>query len=80
MPTEVPLEMTHAPGHDDAASGHDAAIAPEAPESHTEDPGHGDHGDEALGPIDVAAWAAGAFGVAVGLVIVACFVLATAPA
>ena len=50
-------------------------------------PGHGDdsdatpgHGGEALGPIDVPAWAAGVAGVALGLVVVACLVLATAGA
>lgn len=41
--------------------------------------GHDDHahGDAALGPIDVAAWGAGLVGVAISLVIAACFVLAT---
>ena len=33
---------------------------------------------EALGPIDVFAWGAGALGVALGLIVAACFVLATA--
>ena len=33
---------------------------------------------DALGPIDVFAWGAGALGVALGLVVAACFVLATA--
>ena len=33
---------------------------------------------DALGPIDVLAWGAGALGVALGLVVAACFVLATA--
>jgi len=33
---------------------------------------------DALGPIDVVAWGAGALGVALGLVVAACFVLATA--
>lgn len=35
-----------------------------------------DHGREALGPIDVAAWGLGAAGVLLGLVVVAGFVLA----
>jgi len=39
---------------------------------------HGDGVDEALGPIDVFAWGAGALGVVLGLVVAACFVLATA--
>jgi len=38
-------------------------------------PGHG--GGEALGPIDIPAWAAGVAGIALGLVVVACLVLAT---
>ena len=40
---------------------------------------HG-HGGEVLGPIDWSAWGAGAAGVAVGLVIALCFVLATGAA
>jgi hypothetical protein len=42
--------------------------------------GHDDpaHGEEALGPIDVAAWGAGALGVLLGAVVAICFVLATA--
>ncbi len=41
--------------------------------------GHGpdEHGDELLGPIDVPAWAAGALGIALGVVTAACFALAT---
>ena len=41
---------------------------------------HDAHADaaDALGPIDVFAWGAGALGVALGLVVAACFVLATA--
>jgi hypothetical protein len=38
--------------------------------------GHDEHG-EALGPIDVMAWGAGALGILLGLVVVACMVLAT---
>jgi hypothetical protein len=42
--------------------------------------GHDEHGhdEEPLGPIDLAAWGAGALGVALGLVVALCFVLATA--
>lgn len=36
-----------------------------------------DHGDAALGPIDAAAWGAGVVGVAIAVVIAACFALAT---
>jgi len=50
------------------------------------DPGdghsHDDHGhdEDILGPIDFAAWGAGALGVAIGLVMWLCFVLATSVA
>jgi hypothetical protein len=37
---------------------------------------HG-HDAEALGPVDSIAWAAGVVGVALGLVVALCFVLAT---
>jgi len=46
---------------------------------HPQDADHGgeaDHG-ESLGPIDMPAWAAGAAGVLLGLVVVACLVVAT---
>lgn len=42
------------------------------------DHAHADAAD-ALGPIDVVAWGAGALGVILGLVVAVCFVLATAP-
>jgi len=40
------------------------------------DHGHG-HGEESLGPIDLAAWGAGIAGIAISIVIAACFMLAT---
>jgi hypothetical protein len=33
--------------------------------------------DEALGPVDVAAWGAGIAGIAIAIVMAACFALAT---
>jgi hypothetical protein len=42
--------------------------------------GHGGHGgtpDEPLGPVDAAAWGAGALGIVLGLVVAACFLVAT---
>ncbi len=39
--------------------------------------GHG-HGEPALGPIDVAAWGAGALGVVSGVLVAVCFAIATA--
>lgn len=45
---------------------------------HEPDDGEGHHEhDEQLGPIDVRAWAAGVAGVLLGLVVVACLVVAT---
>jgi hypothetical protein len=65
--------------HADDAPGHEGAVAHHLPDDHGEDHGHDDHAhaDEALGPIDTAAWLAGAAGVAVGLVIAAAFALST---
>lgn len=48
------------------------------PDAHDgNDHAHADAAD-ALGPIDVVAWGAGALGVILGLVVAVCFVLATA--
>ena len=50
---------------------------------HGDEHGHDDpggvhaHADESLGPIDVAAWGAGLVGIAISVVIAACFVVAT---
>lgn len=72
MPTDPHLED---------APGHDGAVVHHATDDHGDDHGHDDHahGDQPLGPIDVRAWGAGAVGVAVGLALTLCFVLATAP-
>ncbi len=59
--------------------------------AHSEPPDAADHGDGhddadhgpaegALGSVDSAAWGAGILGVALGLVVALCFVLATGPA
>ncbi len=63
---------TDRPGHEDAVAHH-------RPDDHGEDHGHDDHAHptEALGPIDGAAWGAGILGVAIAVVIAACFALAT---
>jgi hypothetical protein len=69
--------------HADDVSGRDPAVAGDhhATTNHASD---GDHDDQGLadewepGPIDVAAWGAGALGVGLGLVVAACFALATA--
>lgn len=65
------------------APGHPGAVAHHETDDHGDDHGHDDHahGEEPLGPIDVAAWGAGIVGVAIAVVIAACFALATsAPA
>jgi hypothetical protein len=74
--------MTTSP-HDADAPGHEGAVAHHALDDHGEDHGHDDHAhaEDALGPVDRAAWSAGILGVAIGIVIAFCFVLATsAPA
>lgn len=59
-----------------AASPHGSAD--DVPEHEIDDhPGHAEHADEELGPVDVPAWTAGAIGIALGLVVVACLVAAT---
>ncbi len=67
---------TDAPGHVGAVPGDHHATTDRGT-----DGGHDDHGHAAewvLGPIDVAAWGAGALGVVLGLVVAACFAIATA--
>jgi hypothetical protein len=65
---------TDAPGHGPATGGdhHDVA-------NHGDTDGRDDHahGDEPLGPVDLAAWGAGVLGVGIAVVIAACFVLST---
>jgi hypothetical protein len=67
--------------HDSDAPGHAGAVAHHALDDHGDDHGHDDHAhpEETLGPIDVAAWAAGAIGVLIGIAIALCFALATTP-
>jgi hypothetical protein len=65
--------------HDGDTPGHTGAVAHHLTDDHGDDHGHDDHahGDEQLGPIDVAAWGAGALGIALGIVVAVCFALAT---
>jgi hypothetical protein len=65
--------------HQVDAAGHAEAVAHHAADDHGGDHGHDDHGhaEDALGPIDLAAWGAGAVGVVLGLAMTACFILAT---
>jgi len=70
-----------APGHAGAhAVANAAAVADHATSDLGDAHGHDDHAHgagEGLGPIDTMAWGAGALGVLLGLVVAACFVLAT---
>ena len=62
------------PPHDAAIETHDEAHSVEhAPAGHDE---HG-HDEEPLGPPDVGLWAAGIGGIAVAVVIAACFAFST---
>jgi len=73
--------MTHAADHDEATGHTDTVPAHGAAGDHADAHGHdAGHGEEPLGPIDVAAWGAGGFGVVIGIAIAACFVLATGSA
>ena len=65
--------------HQGDAPAHAEAVAHHATDDQGGDHGHDDHGhpEEALGPIDLAAWGAGAVGVVLGLAMTACFILAT---
>ena len=68
--------------HDSDAPGHAGAVSHHETTDHGDDHGHDDHAhaEEALGPIDVAAWGAGVLGILAGILIAACFMLATASA
>jgi hypothetical protein len=60
--------------HASDAPGHEVAVVHHQPDDHGGDHGHDDHahGEEPLGPIDVASWGAGILGVAISLIIAAC--------
>ena len=81
-------QTSHEPSPDESAHAdvdrgghHPGDIAGEAHgvDDHGEDHGHDDHAhpSEALGPVDIQAWAALLVGIAAGLVIVLCLVLTT---
>ena len=72
------MTSTHAsdaPGHPDAVAHHETT-------DHGDDHGHDDHahGEEPLGPIDIAAWGAGVLGVVIGLAIAVCLTWVTSVA
>ena len=62
--------------------GHEGAVAHHQTDDHGEDHGHDDHGhaEAPLGPIDVAAWGAGALGILLGALVAICFAIASRPA
>ncbi len=64
-PKDAPAEE-HAPADEHAPAAHDAH-------------GHDEHGhdEEPLGPPDIGLWAAGIGGIAVAIVIAACFAFST---
>jgi hypothetical protein len=71
--------MSHDQHHDDVP-GHAGAVAHHETTDHGDDHGHDDHAhadEEALGPIDLAAWGAGIVGLLIGVAIAFCFALAT---
>lgn len=73
LATDSATETHHEP-HGSAAP-HGAAD--DVPEHEMDDHGgHPEHGAEELGPVDVPAWTAGVVGVLLGLVVVACLVVA----
>jgi hypothetical protein len=68
--------------HDSDLPGHDGAVAHHETTDHGDDHGHDDHAhdEQELGPIDVAAWGAGVLGILAGILIAACFAIATSAA
>jgi len=77
-------EVGHEPmSHDQHAGdvpGHAGAVAHHETTDHGDDHGHDDHvhaDEEALGPIDWAAWGAGIVGLLIGVAVAFCFALAT---
>lgn len=80
MSVEVRTKRMSTDHHAADDPGHPGAVAHHETDDHeTDDHGHDDHahGEEPLGSIDVAAWGAGIVGVAIAVVIAACFALAT---
>jgi len=73
------VDETMSSKHETDAPGHAGATAHHETTDHGDDHGHDDHAhaEDPLGPIDVAAWGAGVLGVVAGLLIVACFMVAT---
>jgi len=62
-----PMTTSHA---DLDAPGHDGAVEHHLTDDHA-------HGEEPLGPVDVAAWGAGVVGILLGAAVAFCFGMAT---
>lgn len=75
------MDRDHATAGDTATETHREPHGAAAPHGAADDiaaHGHDDMDDsEPLGPVDIDAWAAGAVGIALGLIVAVCFVLAT---
>ena len=69
-------DPTDATGRDEAVAGDHHATTDNGTDGGHDDHGHADEWEP--GPIDVTAWGAGALGVLAGLIVAACFALATA--
>jgi hypothetical protein len=71
-----PMGSSHA---DLDTPGHTGAVEHHLTDDHGDDHGHDDHahGEEPLGPIDVAAWGAGVLGILLGVAVAVCFALTT---
>jgi hypothetical protein len=78
----IDRDRDHTTADDTATETHREPHGAASPHGAADDvAGHGHdsmHDTEALGPIDVAAWGAGALGIALGLVVAACFLVAAA--
>ena len=74
-------DTDHATAATTATETHREPHGAAAPHGVADDAGaHGGHGgtpEDPLGPVDVAAWGAGALGIVLGLVVAACFLVAT---
>ena len=74
-----PDELAHASAGSELHHPGDLAGEAHGPDDHGETHGHDDHahGGETLGPVDVMAWGALVVGVATGLAVALCLVIAT---
>ena len=74
-PHDPAIESAEAAGPTTHHEPHGAAM-PHGADDDIAEHGEEDHGGAALGPVDVEAWLAAALGVALGLVVALCLVIA----